>query len=329
MQWIKSQGSLRGARMQPYDAAGLDPSEILNTYSRIEPYLHPTRVVTDEHLSLFLKCENEQVTGSFKWRGALAKLSKMSAGESIVTASTGNHGLAVAEAARIFSLDAIVFVPAKASLSKISKIVQTGASLHYIDGDSLLAELKGKEYAAKHGLTWVSPYNDPDVIMGQGTLGIEMDVYLQSCERIYITVGGGGLISGIASWIKHNHPHIRVIGCQPENSPEMYLSIKAGMVVQVPEERETLSDGSAGPLETDSITFPFCSRLIDEFRLISEPQIKEAIKYASIKHQLKIEGAAGVALAAAMQEGTSSSGNAMVVLCGGNIDLDLHTQICN
>lgn len=317
--------------MQPYDReSGLLPSEILNTYDRIQKYLRPTRMLEDDQFSIYLKCEHEQVTGSFKWRGALAKLSKLRPGEKIVTASTGNHGLAIANACRIYSLDAIIFVPSKASRSKVSKIAETGATIITVDGDSLQAELAGKEYAEQNFLTWVSPYNDPDVISGQGTLGIEMDKHLSSCDRIYITVGGGGLLSGVASWVKHFHPGVKVIACQPENSPEMFLSVRAGKVVPAPEQKITLSDGSAGPLEADSITFPICASLIDDFILISELQIREAMKYAYTRWQLTIEGAAGVALAAAMQDARRSvAQKSIVILCGGNIDPELHSQICN
>lgn len=306
-------------------------SRILSVYERIHSHLPVTRLVFDETYNLWLKCEHEQKTGSFKWRGALSKLSTFGPGHNIVTASTGNHGLAVANAANIFNLNTVIFIPSGAAASKVEKLHQTGAEIMTVEGDSLAAELAGKKYASDHGFEWVSPYNDPDVISGQGTIALELDQQLSSIDRIYVTIGGGGLVSGIASWMKHHHPNIEIIGCQPENSPEMYLSILEGHVVTAPDAKETLSDGSAGPLEDDSITFPLCNVLIDRFILISEEEIKDAIRYLFHQHKMKIEGAAGVAMAAAMKEQSNVFlfGNSVVILCGGNIDPHLHKQICN
>ena len=305
-------------------------SRILNTYSRINPHRHETRFIYDETLNLWLKCEHEQKTGSFKWRGALAKLSTLSPNQTIVTASTGNHGLAVANAAKIYYLSAKIFIPQQASAVKLKKISDTGAEIIKVEGDSLDAELAGKKFAREHDLVWVSPYNDIDVIAGQGTIGLELDRQLNNIDRIYITVGGGGLVSGIASWMKHHHPHVEIVGCQPMNSREIYLSIQQGHVVNDPDAKETLSDGSAGPLEEDSITFPICKQLIDRFLLISEDEIKDSIKYLYQTHQMIVEGAAAVAMAAARKEfNLNEAKNAVVILCGGNIAPDVHRTICS
>jgi threonine dehydratase len=313
-------------QINPDYIAGL----IAGVYSRIKPHLVLTRLLFDEDTGSLLKCENEQTTGSFKWRGALSKLSLFPPGQSIVTASTGNHGLGIAHASVLFGLKAKIFIPATASPQKIEKLMKLGADLTKVDGDSLLAEMSGKEYAKQHGLPWVSPYNDEDVIAGQGTIGIELSQTLDEVDKIYVTVGGGGLISGIGSWIRYVFPHAEIIGCQPLHSPEMYLSVLAGHVVPAPEELPTLSDGSAGPLEEDSITFPLCAELIDRFILISEKEIEDAIRYLYTKHQLVVEGAAGVAMAAAMKDASRDKGeNAVVVLCGGNIDPAIHQRICN
>ena len=311
---------------------------ISSAYERIRPHLLHTRLVFDEHTGFYLKCEHEQHTGSFKWRGALSKLSVLQRGEQIVTASTGNHGLAVSNAAKIFGLKAKVFIPSTASKRKIDKLRQSGADLVEVDGDSLQAELNGKKYAEENNLTWVSPYNDDLVIAGQGTIGLESDQDLRDIQRVYVTVGGGGLISGIASWMKHHHPDVEIIGCHPLNSPEMYLSTLAGEVVNAPDALDTLSDGSAGPLEEDSITFPICQNLIDRFVLVDEEAIKKAIKYLYEKHGMIVEGAAGVAMAAASTDiynmsGKENSGNnsgkSVVILCGGNIDPMIHQRICS
>lgn len=301
-------------------------SRIHASYNRIYSHLVMTRLVYDEASRLCLKCEQEQITGSFKWRGALSKLSTFIPGQKIVTASTGNHGLGVANAAKLYDLTVKIFVSSNAAPGKIDKLHKTGAEIITIEGDSLAAELAGKLYAHNHNLTWVSPYNDLDVIAGQGTIGLELDQQLSSIERVYVTVGGGGLISGIASWMKYHHPLVEVIGCQPENSPEMYLSTQAGHVVTAPDAKETLSDGSAGPLEEDSITFPICNQIVDRYILISEDEIKDAIRHLHAHHNMIIEGAAGVAMAAGMKD--QKDGNSVVILCGGNIDPSIHQQIC-
>lgn len=308
---------------------GYISSLIIQAYQRIRDHVIQTRLVFDPTYSLWLKCENEQKTGSFKWRGALSKLSLLTPGQTIITASTGNHGLGVANAAVLFGLKARIFLPQTASPKKIEKLMALGADLVQVDGDSLDAEMQGKEYAALHHLPWVSPYNDEAIIAGQGTIGLEISERLSEIDKIYITVGGGGLISGIGSWIRSHHPNAEIIGCQPVNSPEMYLSVLSGHVVTAPESLTTLSDGSAGPLEEDSITFPICQDVIDRFILVSEEEIEDAIRHLNRQHHLIVEGAAGVAMAAAMKDSRRHEGEtSVVVLCGGNIDATMHERIC-
>lgn len=309
--------------------SGYFSSLISHAYQRIRDHIIHTRLVFDPTHSLWLKCENEQKTGSFKWRGALSKLSLFTPGQTLITASTGNHGLGVANAAVLFGLKARIFLPATASPKKIEKLKALGADLIQVDGDSLDAEIQGKEYAALHHLPWVSPYNDEAIIAGQGTIGLEISKRLPELDKIYVTVGGGGLISGIGSWIRHHHTDAEIIGCQPVKSPEMYLSILSGRVVMAPESLTTLSDGSAGPLEEDSITFPICQDVIDRFILVSEEEIEVAIRHLYHQHHLVVEGAAGVAMAAAMKDSLRHPGNtSVVVLCGGNIDTKVHERIC-
>ncbi|MEP6795804.1 MAG: pyridoxal-phosphate dependent enzyme [Saprospiraceae bacterium] len=304
-------------------------SRIAATYLRIHPHLLSTRLIHDEGFQLWLKCENEQNTGSFKWRGALSKLSLLKPGQSIVTASTGNHGLGVVTAANLYGLHAKVFVPSSAAPKKIERLQRSGADVILVEGDSLEAELSGKAFAEKNKLQWVSPYNDLDVIAGQGTIGYEIDAELPLIDKVYVTVGGGGLVSGIGSWLKHFQPYAEIIGCQPVNSPEMYLSTLAGHVVTAPDNSSTLSDGSAGPLEEDSITFDICCNVIDRFILITEDEIKAAIKYLYSNHGLVVEGAAGVAMAAAVKDSFGDRDTtSVVILCGGNIDPALHQEIC-
>jgi len=309
--------------------AGFISSLIFPSYERIQSHLIETPLKVDVGQGLWMKCENLQNTGSFKWRGALSKLSALPRESNIVTASTGNHGLGVANAGALYGHNVKVFIPKSAATQKKDKLIALGVDLVQVDGDSLAAEMAGKQYAEENGFVWVSPYNDPDVIAGQGTIGLEILNQIDHLERLYITVGGGGLISGIASYVKKHSPHTEIIGCQPVNSPEMYLSQLAGHVVMAQEELPTLSDGSAGPLEENSITFGLCRSLVDRYILISEDDIRKAIKDVYQEHQMIIEGAAGVAYAAARYDDErNKSDNVVVVLCGGNIDSMLHKEIC-
>lgn len=287
-----------------------------------------TDVVYDPEGAVWLKCEQDQQTGSFKWRGAISKLSGLPAGTPLVTASTGNHGLAVARAAEWYGLQAILFLPAGASPLKKAKLAAAGVDIIEVEGDSLAAELAGKQYAAQHQLEWVSPYNDPAIIAGQGTIGRELEEQIPDLQCVYITVGGGGLAAGIGSWLKSVHPRIRIVGCQPAHSPEMYLSMQAGRVVEAPDARETLSDGSAGPLEEDSITFDLCRRVVDAWILVSEAEIEAAIRHLYRTHGFTVEGSAAVAYAASRKDrDRTSGGTSAVVLCGGNIDPAVHRRI--
>jgi threonine dehydratase len=290
-------------------------------YPRMAPHLVRTPVVFDDEASAWLKCEQDQHTGSFKWRGALAKLSVLPRGSGVIAASTGNHGLAVAGAARIFGHRVTVYLPAAASIAKRDKLRAAGIELVEVPGDSLDAELAGKAAAEASGSVWVSPYNDPDVIAGQGTIGLEVLEQLPAVASVYITVGGGGLISGIAAYLKAHRPDIEIIGCQPARSREMYLSVLAGHVVDDPEAAPTLSDGSAGPLEPDSVTFPICRQLVDRWMVIPEEEIEDALRRLYRNHGMIVEGAAGVAYAAAWRERDKPlKGDKVVILCGGNID---------
>ena len=302
---------------------------VTTAYSRIQTHLVRTPLIHDKSHHLWLKCEQLQTTGSFKWRGALSKLSSLQTGQTVVTASTGNHGMGVVKAADIFGMNVIVFLPVNASPGKKDKLIRSGVEVIQLEGDSLAAEMAGKKYAADHGFAWVSPYNDPQVIAGQGTIGFELLEQLPKIDRVYVTVGGGGLISGIAGYIKAQSPDTEIIGCQPLHSPEMYLSVLAGHVVNAPEELPTLSDGSAGPLEPDSITFPICQKLVDRFILVTEEEIRKAIQNVFHEQSATIEGAAGVAYAAALKDTDRSAKDiSAVILCGGNIDPALHRQIC-
>lgn len=305
--------------------------EILSAEKRIRPNILKTPLIESRELSqlikgrVFLKLENEQYTGSFKARGSLNKILSLSPEEKqagVITASTGNHALGCARALEIAKAKGTIYLPENASKAKVKALSNYTAELKFYGTDSLATELHAKKVAEEQGRTWISPYNDPQIMGGQGTIGIELLQQLPQFDCAFITVGGGGLIGGIGTYLKANRPGIEVIGCQPENSPEMALSVKAGQIVYLDEYIETLSDGSAGGIEDGSITFPICQEVVDDYLLTTEEEIAEGIRFVVHKHHKIIEGAAAVTVAALVKNKERFEGKTVVlVMCGANIDM--------
>lgn len=272
--------------------------------------------------NVYYKLENLQHTGSFKFRGAISKmlaLPRVQRDRGVIAASSGNHGMAVAYGAGLLHIEATIFVAADASPLKIERIRQLGGHVEFAGDNCVHAELAARTYARKNGQCYISPYNDEDVIAGQGTIGCELIKQLAEIDVVFVAVGGGGLISGIASYVKAVSPDIEVIGCQPQNSPVMQASIAAGRIVEIAEQ-PTLSDGTAGGIEKDAITFALCRKLVDDFVLISEPEIAAAVRRLLSDEGWLIEGAAGVAVAGFLQRAEHyRDKNVVIVLCGRNI----------
>jgi threonine dehydratase len=302
--------------------------EVLRAEERIRKFVRETPLEFSAHLSeinqsrTFLKFENAQVTGSFKARGALNKVLSLSEEEKtkgIVTASTGNHGLGVANALAQTGTKGVIYLPENASPAKVEAIRAFQVPVEFYGKDSHETEIFARRVADETGKIYISPYNDPQVIGGQGTIGIELMRQMPDLEYIFVSVGGGGLISGIAVYVKELNPKIRVIGCLPENAPAMYEAVKAGKIVSV-EERPTLSDGTAGGLDEDSITFALCQKYVDQFILVSEREISTGMRLVYEHHGQIIEGSAGVSVAAFLNEKEKFDGkNCALVMCGGNI----------
>lgn len=295
---------------------------------RIRPWVRETPLDYSPVLSrawgaeVFLKLENTQVTGSFKVRGAMNRLlttplSQRSLG--VVAASTGNHGAAVAWAMDTLRVPGTIYVPESASPAKLNAIRAWGAEVRAVAGDPVEAEYEARRYAESHGLVYVSPYNDPAVVAGQGTVGAELVRQLARIDAVVVAVGGGGLVSGIGGYLKGAGREVSVVGCSPSNSRVMYESVKAGRQVDIPSD-PTLSDGTAGGVEAGAVTFPLCRVLVDEWVLVSEADIAGGVRMAvEDTHQL-VEGAGGMTLAAAREVAAKyPGGNLVVVLCGANI----------
>jgi len=268
----------------------------------------------------FAKLEQLQLTGSFKLRGAtnkLMSLTKAEAAAGVIASSTGNHGLGVATAAKMLGIDAEIFLSAQVTSAKRDKIRQCGARVRIVGADPLAAEIAARAAAAQSGRTYVSPYNDPYVVAGQGTIAVELMRQAPDLDAIYIATGGGGLISGIGSYLKAAASRAEVIGCWPENSPVLYECIKAGRIFDAPESR-TLSESTAGGIEEGSITFDLCREVMDRGVLVSEEEILAAMRWGH-RQGWAVEGASGVALAACFKESARYAGKKVVVLiCGGN-----------
>ena len=289
----------------------------------LETPLQPSRLLSDAaRAAVYLKLENLQPTGSFKVRGALHKL--LSLGDAqrrrgIVAASTGNHGAAIAYGASALAIRAIVFVPEAASPAKVENIRALGAEVRAYGDESAATETHARAYAAEHGMTYVSPYNDWDVVAGQSTIGLEIYRQLPFVDVLIASLGGGGMIGGAAGFLKSVRPGVRVIAASARNSKTMMESVKAGRIVQT-EHLPTLSDGTAGGVEEGAITFDLCRSFVDEYVDVSEDDIKQAIRYFIETHHILIEGAAGVAVAALRNAGERFAGlHVAVVICGANI----------
>lgn len=270
-----------------------------------------------------LKLENLQRTGSFKLRGATNKLLLLDAAtraRGVVAASTGNHGAAVASAAADLGIDAVVYAPTNATPGKLEAIRGLGAEVRLHGEDCLVSELAARAMAEAEGRAYVSPYNDPAVVAGQGTLAVELCEDLPELEAVVVSVGGGGLISGIGAYLKAVRPRVQIIAVSPANSAAMEASLRAGKVVDV-EHLPTLSDGTAGGMEADTITFPMCRDAIDRFVLVDEDAIADGVRRMVVQHHTLVEGAAGAAVAGALAAAEHLAGKQVaIVLCGANID---------
>ena len=271
--------------------------------------------------SVFLKLESEQVTGSFKVRGALNRLMTLSKEEKargVITASTGNHGLGTAYAARKLGIRAEVVFPKGASDVKLRKMQNAGVEVIQDTGYADI-EIYARKLAADRGLTYVSPYNDPMIIAGAGTCGLEIIDQLGNIDSVIVPIGGGGLISGIATTVRAMSPHTEMIGVQSEVSPEVYESWKAGHWVDA-EESDSLAQGLMGGVEPDSITLDIIRDCVDKVVLVKEKSILEAMRTLYEKESLITEGAGATSTALLLERREEFVGKRVViVVSGGNM----------
>lgn len=283
---------------------------------------------------VWIKAEHDQLTGSFKVRGSanfVHALDADVAARGVVTASSGNHGIGVSTAAQSRAIPARIFLPTNVSSSKLNQIERLGATPVLIDStDPIDCERAARTCAADEGLTYISPYNDPLVAAGQGTIAKEILEQLAEQQdaavtpsAVVVAVGGGGMISGIATWIKAHSSTTKVIAASAANDRAMAASIEAGKVV-APPSTPTFSDGTMGAIEDDTITFPICQQLVDEWIDVSEVDIASAVVSMVDDHHQLVEGSAGLAIAAALEVAARTgserlAGPIVAVSCGGNV----------
>jgi threonine dehydratase len=277
-----------------------------------------------------LKLEHLQVTGSFKFRGATNKVELLTAAQAhagVIAASNGNHGIGVAAAARRRGVAAEVYVSDHVSPGKLRRIESYGARAVPAGREPLDAEVAAREAAERSGKVFISPYNDIDVIAGQGTIGVELHRQVPNLDAVFVTAGGGGLIGGIGAYLKAVSPRTEIVGCWPENSPVLWECMRAGSIVNVPE-RPTLSESTAGGLEPGSVTLDLCRSVVDRGVLVSEEEIVSAMRRMMDTEHWLIEGAAGVAVAAFVKEAAKYVGKTVVViLCGRNLSAEVLKQV--
>ncbi|AIL62042.1 threonine/serine dehydratase [Pseudomonas alkylphenolica] len=291
----------------------------------VTPLTYSARLCALTGCEVYLKCEHLQHTGSFKFRGASNKirlLPQVQRQLGVITASSGNHGQGLALAGKVLGVPVTVYTTTSASAYKLDAMRALGAEVISLDLDPLSVELEAARQASVQGKPFVSPYNDADIIAGQGTIGIELFEQAPDLDAVFVAVGGGGMISGIGAALRTLNPKIDIIGCWPANAPTLQRSLEAGEIIEI-EEKDTISDGTAGGIEPGSITFALCQALLTRTVLVSEQEIKSAMRDVAACERWIIEGAAGVAVAGMKKLAQEYRGKRVaVVICGRNILLE-------
>jgi threonine dehydratase len=297
---------------------------------RVRPYIRETALEHAPDLetgegTVWLKCEHQQITNSFKVRGALNSLALLSDEQrvkGIVACSAGNHGLGIAYAAQVYGVGAAIFVPETVDSSRKRELERFRVDLRVMGKDYGETERIAISFAEENRRPFVSPYNNPHVVAGQGTVAVELLKQLPEIEQIFVAVGGGGLLSGVASYAKALKPDLRIVAVSPSNSAAMFDELSG-----TPDEYRaflpTLSDSTAGPVEGRSITVDLCRALIDQWVLVEEEEIVAAMRYLFFEHRLVVEGAGALAVAAYLKEQERFQDlHTALVICGGTIDIE-------
>ena len=295
---------------------------------QITDIIHETPILRSTELSaicgnkMFLKGEHLQKTGSFKIRGATNKVKQVvKSGATYVTAaSSGNHGQAVAYIANVLGVPATIIVPEDAAVSKINAIHAYNGEIEKCGTTSAERLPRAKELAAEKNGVCIPPYDDPFIIAGQGTVGLEIMEQLDDVDVVVVPIGGGGLVSGILTAIKETKPHVKVIGVEPEIAKDTYLSLEKGTITSIPDTR-TIADGLRTSQPGD-LTFPIVQNYLDDLVLVSEAEISHALFFIFERMKQVIEPSSAVAVAAAMFDKLGVRDKKVAcVISGGNVDV--------
>ena len=278
---------------------------------------------------IYLKPENLQITGSFKVRGACFKIAQLTEEEKakgVVACSAGNHAQGVALAATTHGIKSLICLPDNAPISKIEATKWYGADVCLVEGVYDDAYQKALKLRDEKGYTFVHPFDDEDVIAGQGTIGLELLEQLPDLDAVIVPIGGGGLISGVAFAIKHLNPNVKIYGVQASGAPSMLNSIEHNKIERMGFVR-TIADGIAVK-EPGEHTFEYCKKYVDEIVTVNDDEISTAILALIEQHKLIAEGAGAVAVAAAMFNKVPIKGKkAICLVSGGNIDVTILSRV--
>ena len=309
--------------------------KIQEAHKRIAPFINYTPLIHSKHLSknstVKLKLESLQITGSFKLRGAINKLLSLNKDQKqkgVIAVSTGNHGKGVAYAANILGIKSTIFMSSMVPQFRKKAIEALGAKVEIVGNNSDEADQYAKELVIKENITLIHPFDDEEIIAGQGTVGLEMLETFPDVDTVVVPTSGGGLSGGIALAIKLQKPGVKIIAASMKRGPSMYESLKLGKPVDV-KELATLADCLGGSIGIDNkYTFKIAQKTIDDFVLVDEDKIAEGIKLNFAEHKLVTEGAAATSVMVVKDNMTQHLGkNIICLICGGNIDSELFTKI--
>ncbi len=311
--------------------------KIQDAHKRILPFINYTPLIYSQFLSknfkVKLKLENFQITGSFKIRGAINKLLTLSNSEKekgVIAVSTGNHGKAVAYASKVLGIKSTIYMSSMVPNYRKEAIENLGAKVEIVGKNSDEADLFARQLSQDKNMPLIHPFDDQDIIVGQGTIGLEMLKDYPDVDTIIVPTSGGGLVSGIAIAIKMQKPDTKIIAVSMEKGPSMYESLKKGKPVDV-EETETLADCLGGSIGLNNkFTFNIVRQFIDDFVLVSENEIAEGIRINLKEHKIISEGAAATGVMVVKNVLSDKIGKKIICLiCGGNIDNIMLSKIIN
>lgn len=317
----------------------MDLDAIQDARRRISGHILSTPLVLSPTLShlcgarVGLKLEHHQITGSFKLRGAMNAILKLTEAErarGVVAASTGNHGRALAHAARAVGSRATICISRLVPENKVSEIRRLGADVRIVGSSQDKAQQEVDNLVANNGLVMLPPFDHPDIVAGQGTIGLDIVEAIPDVATVLVPLSGGGLAAGVAAAVKSMRPRAQVLGITMERGAAMKASLGAGRPVQV-EEVPSLADSLGGGIGLDNkVTFNMCRALLDDVVLLSEDEIAEGIRHAYEKEREVIEGAGAVGIAALLAHKVANlRGSVALVLSGRNIDMGLHRRVVN